>query len=94
MCLNPYCSGQWSRTKLLVSIITKQENCLNPYCSGQWSRTWWSFGTPSGEHGVLILIVVDNGLVHVLELFMAVKAGKSLNPYCSGQWSRTYEDFS
>ena len=37
---------------------------------------------------VLILIVVDNGLVHV------VLEGKSreficLNPYCSGQWSRT-----
>ena len=37
---------------------------------------------------VLILIVVDNGLVHkhVLQ-FNQLKL--CLNPYCSGQWSRT-----
>ena len=36
--LNPYCSGQWSRTALehLVNVTPKS---LNPYCSGQWSRT-------------------------------------------------------
>ena len=36
--LNPYCSGQWSRTQLPILsplILTG----LNPYCSGQWSRT-------------------------------------------------------
>ena len=36
--LNPYCSGQWSRTNQIKAI----EPCdlsLNPYCSGQWSRT-------------------------------------------------------
>ena len=36
--LNPYCSGQWSRTTLIGSDMTLAE-CLNPYCSGQWSRT-------------------------------------------------------
>ena len=36
--------------------------CLNPCCSGQWSST--SFSTSSGKYGgVLILIVVDDGLV-------------------------------
>ena len=38
MSLNPYCSGQWSRTsKQSVSLSVKPS--LNPYCSGQWSRT-------------------------------------------------------
>lgn len=32
--LNPYCCGQWSRTKFLV-IGMKNKKCLNPYCSGQ-----------------------------------------------------------
>ena len=38
--LNPYCSGQWSRTyfngkeHLEFAMLR-----LNPYCSGQWSRT-------------------------------------------------------
>ena len=36
--LNPYCSGQWSRT-ILYFLITTLVVCLNPYCSGQWSRT-------------------------------------------------------
>ena len=36
--LNPYCSGQWSRTiKMGLTVFTS--GSLNPYCSGQWSRT-------------------------------------------------------
>ena len=35
---------------------------LNPYCSGQWSRTA-IVGSFLSLMGVLILIVVDNGLV-------------------------------
>ena len=37
---------------------------------------------------VLILIVVDNGLVHKQQNYNKTK-NNSLNPYCSGQWSRT-----
>ena len=40
--LNPYCSGQWSRTHTAMSARQIAEASLNPYCSGQWSRT----GTP------------------------------------------------
>ena len=40
------------------------------------------------EKNVLILIVVEDGLVHVsvdgIELTF-----RGLNPYCSGRWSRT-----
>ena len=38
LCLNPYCSGQWSRTLKKISDREEQKR-LNPYCSGQWSRT-------------------------------------------------------
>ena len=37
--LNPYCSGQWSRTPDGSTGVTSGDRCLNPYCSGQWSRT-------------------------------------------------------
>ena len=37
-CLNPYCSGRWSRTQLNLKMKSL-EICLNPYCSGQWPRT-------------------------------------------------------
>ena len=37
---------------------------------------------------VLILIVVDNGLVHA-GMILKKKISDCLNPYCSGQWSRT-----
>ena len=40
------------------------------------------------ELDVLILIVVDNGLVHASNV-MIKRSTISLNPYCSGQWSRT-----
>ena len=36
---------------------------------------------------VLILIVVDNGLVHIEVEYH--NDSDCLNPYCSGQWSRT-----
>ena len=36
--LNPYCSGQWSRTHDR-SLDAGHCKSLNPYCSGQWSRT-------------------------------------------------------
>ena len=38
--------------------------------------------------GVLILIVVDNGLVPPLDRLQWAQQ-QCLNPYCSGQWSRT-----
>ena len=37
-CLNPCCSGQWSRT-VAAESESKCVKRLNPCCSGQWSRT-------------------------------------------------------
>ena len=37
--LNPYCSGQWSRTNCTETLLDSLDGSLNPYCSGQWSRT-------------------------------------------------------
>ena len=47
---------------------------------------------PMGLIGVLILIVMDNGLVHIKDNGKEGKA-RSLNPYCSGQWSRTLANY-
>ena len=38
-CLNPYCSGRWSRTCSLMILLPLMQS-LNPYCSGRWSRTY------------------------------------------------------
>ena len=38
MCLNPYCSGRWSRTAVFIKNPSWSVG-LNPYCSGRWSRT-------------------------------------------------------
>ena len=59
-CLNPCCSGQWSRT---VSFPDSVELSLNPCCSGQWSRTHLANVVNNIANYVLILVVVDNGLV-------------------------------
>ena len=40
--LNPYCSGQWSRTGKHTEKAQDEALSLNPYCSGQWSRTDWT----------------------------------------------------
>ena len=52
---------------------TKEVSCLNPYCSGQWSRTLEK-AVDRVKQDVLILIVVDNGLVLLVELNKARKA--------------------
>ena len=38
-CLNPYCSGRWSRTYWYSVSKVVLMMSLNPYCSGRWSRT-------------------------------------------------------
>ena len=84
--LNPYCSGQWSRTARQIADATNQTS-LNPYCSGQWSRTY----SPqrhvcssdslnpycSGQWSRTIITISSSA------------RNSGLNPYCSGQWSRT-----
>ena len=64
-CLNPYCSGQWSRTVEFTDDYDDEIKCLNPYCSGQWSRTARTVVMNTTDELVLILIVVDNGLVQL-----------------------------
>ena len=38
---------------------------------------------------VLILIIVEDGLVHVKLVLLVSVSGLGLNPYYSGRWSRT-----
>ena len=40
-----------------------EQLCLNPYCSGRWSRTGNALLESPKRIGVLILIVVEDGLV-------------------------------
>ena len=47
VCLNPYCSGRWSRTGQYIIMDTSKTR-LNPYCSGRWSRTQNCFATERG----------------------------------------------
>ena len=62
--------------------------CLNPCCSGRWSLTWDAEKKMIVNLKVLILVVVDNGLVHSTRQ-SAIMSIQCLNPCCSGQWSRT-----
>ena len=90
--LNPYCSGQWSRTcrpiiakkasPVLILIVVDNGLVPSPSINGCCSHS-----------GVLILIVVDNGLVQV-SAWNCQEVNSCLNPYCSGQWSRTVEQNS
>ena len=45
---------------------SKKDNCegLNPYCNGRWSRTAFPDSLPADFMLVLILIVMEDGLVH------------------------------
>ena len=63
LCLNPYCSGRWSRTLLRTMVLTLILQSLNPCCSGRWSRTILSMMLTGLRVGVLILVVVEKGLV-------------------------------
>ena len=59
---NPCYSGQWSRTCMLQEQQCASLPGLNPCCSGQWSCTDTKL-LAGVLQGVLILIVVDDGLV-------------------------------
>ena len=62
--LNPCCSGQWSSTQWKTGCKALPKTCLNPCCSGQWSSTRLKERADGSLMVVLILVVVDNGLVH------------------------------
>ena len=62
---------------------------LNPYCSGRWSRTFIYYEAVSSFYQVLILIVVEDGLVHIIKNLIKDIPSVGLNPCCSGRWSRT-----
>ena len=62
-CLNPYCSGQWSRTHLVLRYSLMRRVLIlivvdNGLVLTSMVRNTWSL-----QCCVLILIVVDNGLV-------------------------------
>ena len=64
-CLNPCCSGRWSCTVWIVSHF-QASTCLNPCCSGRWSCTEYDTYDDDLKHCVLILVVVEDGLVHLV----------------------------
>ena len=84
--LNPYCSGQWSRTYELAQCDGNHQSVLILVVveDGLVLAHWWYCYLWCK---VLILIVVEDGLVQLCQQFQLVKMG--LNPYCSGRWPRT-----
>ena len=90
-CLNPCCSGRWSRTFEKFHIFCPCWR-LNPCCSGRWSRTQNVRTFANADGRVLILVVVEDGLVLVMTLPLWWWQ-LSLNPCCSGRWSRTVSYF-
>ena len=61
--LNPCCNGRWSRTRIMNEIIPGAQS-LNPCCNGRWSRTGTSPSINGSGSRVLILVVMEDGLVH------------------------------
>ena len=74
-CLNPYCSGRWSRTQR-KRLKRMNSTSLNPYCSGRWSRTLVLLLVRLIP-AVLILIVVEDGLVLIFQLNLKTKSLES-----------------
>ena len=67
----------------------KQNAGLNPCCSGRCSSTVERPGFyHPGKHDVLILVVVEDVLVHA-KRFTNVVGTKGLNPCCGGRCSST-----
>ena len=67
-CLNPYCSGLWSRTSLW-QVIMEISTCLNPCCNGRWSSTFILVHFHFLLLFVLILVVGEDGLARVANKF-------------------------
>ena len=76
VCLNPCCSGRWSRTLVELNKARKTLG-LNPCCCGRWSRTGLEKMIKADCGDVLILVVVDNGLVHIMTIALIFQSLKS-----------------
>ena len=93
MSLNPCCSGQWSRTQAALNGKATDIKSLNPCCSGQWSRTNGEHMLIMHEQGeVLILVVVDNGLVHTSKTHRAFEAWVLILVVVDNGLVQRYED--
>ena len=51
----------------LSRSLTLRRLSLNPYCNGRWSHTANAFTVPTSVSLVLILIIVNDGLVHIIK---------------------------
>ena len=74
-----------SAANMLADMI---DVSLNPCFSGGWSRrlTWLS----AGFAGVLILVLVEDGLGEIFYVMNTDIYSDSLNPCFSGGWSRRW----
>ena len=86
--LNPCCSGRCSSTVTFHTHINDIVLCLNPCCSGRCSSTHLDAAHGGTAQTVLILVVVEDVLVH-LALRQVAMGAAGLNPCCSGRCSST-----
>ena len=72
-----------------VQLLSLYLRGLNPCCRGRWSRTVSAVHIEE-KAGVLILVVVEDGLARIPLLSCPPVCG-CLNPCCCGRWSSTFK---
>ena len=85
--LNPCCNGRGSKTK--IDNIVATLSSLNPCCNGRGSKTsrWVVDGSES--HGVLILVVMEEGQRRGVQGRLVLRQVR-FNSCCNGRGSKTY----
>ena len=86
--LNPCFNGRWSLTFTVTETTVVTTDGLNPCFNGRWSLTFRTKEAAIRFLGVLILVLMEDGLWQVVKCMMETELW-SLNPCFNGRWSLT-----
>ena len=87
MCLNPYCSGRWSRTPSLFLASLRSRAVLILIVVEDGLVQGFTVSLPDSVE--CLNPYCSGRWSRTLALWQLINKFFSLNPYCSGRWSRT-----
>ena len=93
-CLNPCCSGRWSRSSLKYIEVQSETIVLILVVVEDGLGGRRAFTQEEINEVVLILVVVEDGLGVLIIEPLEEMVSTCLNPCCSGRWSRRVKKFS
>ena len=95
LCYNPCSCGRWSQRLIVLCLLLLQLSSLNPCSCGGWFQRWSVIlASARGRSGVLILVLVEDGLRALTMAIQSSQKRTRLNPCSCGRWSQRVKEMS